>query len=101
MSHLWDIALGLVVISNVHRHEHRRSLRFSGRIRTMHLTKSVKRNGIKALLCLCMLGAGAAYAAAPAWQPDVFYAAGTLVTYNGSTYSALVNQTDYTATGWN
>jgi hypothetical protein len=26
MSHLWDIALGLVVISNVHRHEHRRSL---------------------------------------------------------------------------
>lgn len=39
--------------------------------------------------------------AAAAWAPDTFYAASTIVTYNGSDYQALVNQTDYTGTGWN
>jgi chitinase len=34
-------------------------------------------------------------------MPDVFYTAGTVVSYNGQNYSALVNQTDYSATGWN
>src|SRR5882724_11785020 len=34
-------------------------------------------------------------------MPDVFYAAGTVVSYNGQNYTALVNQTDYTGTGWN
>jgi chitinase len=42
-----------------------------------------------------------AYAAYPAWQPDVFYAAGTLVSYNGRDYRALVNQVDHSGTGWN
>jgi len=37
----------------------------------------------------------------PAWQPDTFYVAGTIVTYNGTDYMAVVNQTDYVATGWN
>jgi chitinase len=52
------------------------------------------------MVSLCLLGAGSAFAA-PAWQPDVYYTAGTQVSYNGATYSALVNQTDYSATGWN
>ncbi|WP_373278340.1 carbohydrate-binding protein, partial [Andreprevotia chitinilytica] len=42
-----------------------------------------------------------AYAAYPAWQADVYYTAGTVVSYNGHDYKALVNQTDYTSTGWN
>ena len=67
----------------------------------MNFSKLARRNGIRAMFSLCMLGAGAAYAQAPAWQANVYYTAGTLVTYNGSTYSALVSQTDYTATGWN
>jgi chitinase len=46
------------------------------------------------------LAASAAYAY-PLWQADTFYAAGTIVTYNGADYMALVNQTDYAATGWN
>jgi len=36
-----------------------------------------------------------------AWAPDVYYAAGTVVSYNGHLYRALVNQTDYASTGWN
>ncbi|KAF0814152.1 Chitinase D [Andreprevotia sp. IGB-42] len=40
-------------------------------------------------------------AAAPAWQPDTYYTAGTVVSYNGHDYRALVNQTDYSSTGWN
>src|SRR5512139_3051775 len=46
------------------------------------------------------IAASAAYAY-PAWQADTYYAAGTIVTYNGTDYMALVNQTDYAATGWN
>ncbi|WP_084186961.1 glycoside hydrolase family 19 protein [Andreprevotia chitinilytica] len=42
-----------------------------------------------------------AYAAYPAWQPDVFYAAGTIVSYNGHDYKSLVSQTDYASSGWN
>ena len=37
----------------------------------------------------------------PAWQPDVYYTAGTIVSYSGGDYMATVNQTDYAATGWN
>ena len=37
----------------------------------------------------------------PAWAPDVYYTAGTVVSYNGHNYKALVNQTDYSSTGWN
>ena len=37
----------------------------------------------------------------PAWKADTYYAAGTLVSYNGHVYKALVNQTDYASTGWN
>ena len=37
----------------------------------------------------------------PAWAPDVYYTAGTVVTYNGRLYRATVNQTDYASTGWN
>jgi chitodextrinase len=37
----------------------------------------------------------------PAWAPDTYYTAGTVVTYNGRLYRATVNQTDYASTGWN
>ncbi|MEW6340514.1 MAG: glycosyl hydrolase [Paraburkholderia sp.] len=36
-----------------------------------------------------------------AWAPDTYYAAGTIVSYNGGDYQALVNQTDYSSAGWN
>jgi chitinase len=38
---------------------------------------------------------------AAAWKPDVYYTAGTVVSYNGQLYRATVNQTDYASTGWN
>lgn len=50
------------------------------------------------------LGAAATGALAqtyPAWAPDTYYTAGTVVTYNGRLYRATVNQTDYASTGWN
>jgi predicted chitinase len=36
-----------------------------------------------------------------AWVSGGTYTAGEVVTYNGSTYTALVNQTDYAGAGWN
>jgi chitinase len=53
------------------------------------------------LVSMRTLAAAPAFAAAPAWHADVFYAAGTVVAFNGGDYSALVNQTAYGATGWN
>jgi len=52
-----------------------------------------------AMGALCAVGS--AEAAVSAWAPDVYYTAGTVVSYNGQNYSALVNQTDYSGTGWN
>ncbi|WP_084187204.1 carbohydrate-binding protein [Andreprevotia chitinilytica] len=52
-------------------------------------------------LAAMLLCAAYAYAAYPAWQPDTYYAAGSVVLYNGHDYKALVNQTDYSSTGWN
>lgn len=43
----------------------------------------------------------AAFAAPAPWQADLFYRAGDLVSYNGKVYRALVNQVDYSSTGWN
>ena len=37
----------------------------------------------------------------PEWKPDVFYAAGTVVSYAGRAYKAVVDQIDHTGTGWN
>src|SRR5450830_2009903 len=39
--------------------------------------------------------------ACTAWQEGGTYAAGTVVTYQGGTYTALVAQTDYAGSGWN
>lgn len=58
---------------------------------------------LKAALIACSLTTlgVSAIAASPAWKPDTFYRAGDLVTYGGKTYRAILNQVDYTATGWN
>ena len=40
-------------------------------------------------------------AACVAWTSGGTYSAGEVVTYNGASYTALVNQTDYAGTGWN
>ncbi|MFL6601137.1 MAG: carbohydrate-binding protein, partial [Steroidobacteraceae bacterium] len=62
----------------------------------------VRRQGLSALIAMGALCAvGSAQAAVSGWMPDVYYAAGTVVSYNGQNYSALVNQTDYSGTGWN
>jgi chitodextrinase len=54
-------------------------------------------SALMAVGALCAVGS----AQAAVWMPDVFYTAGTVVSYNGQDYVALVNQTDYTGTGWN
>ena len=58
MSHPWDIALGLVVISNARvlgtaAHRFRKDSQ-------MNFSNLARRNGIRAMVSLCMLGAGAA-----------------------------------------
>jgi chitinase len=71
-------------------------------------------NNIKSTLCLrrgwMMAGlcAAAAFAAsaraadpAPAWQVDVYYPIGTVVSYQGHPYQALVSQVDFRDSGWN
>ena len=61
-----------------------------------------RRHRLSALVAMGALCAvGSAQAAVSAWMPDVYYTAGTVVSYNGTNYSALVNQTDYSSTGWN
>jgi chitinase len=65
-------------------------------------TKSGARGQLSAIVAMGALCAvGSAHAAVSAWAPDVFYTAGTVVSFNGQNYVALVNQTDYSATGWN
>ena len=61
----------------------------------------VRRRGPRVLVALSAVAMAPAFAAYPAWQPDVFYTAGTIVLYNTNDYQALVNQTDYSSTGWN
>src|SRR5690349_5845229 len=67
----------------------------------MDASRCAWKYGRRVLATLALsLAATAAYAY-PLWQADTFYSAGTIVTYNGADYMALVNQTDYAATGWN
>jgi chitinase len=44
--------------------------------------------------------AGATPAEPPAWQVDVYYAEGSIVSYHGQEYAALVSQIDFPGTGW-
>src|ERR1700742_1030298 len=70
------------------------------RERVVNSKSGARRHVVSALVAmgaLCAVGT----AQAAAWAPDVFYTAGTVVSYNGANYVALVNQTDYTGTGWN
>jgi chitinase len=56
-------------------------------------------NGLAAMAAMVVSVAAQAQSF-PAWAPDVFYAADTVVSYNGRLYRATVSQTDYAATGW-
>ncbi|KAF0814556.1 Chitinase A [Andreprevotia sp. IGB-42] len=51
-------------------------------------------------LLLSLLAAAAVYAA-PAWQEGSTYSSGTVVSYNGHDYKALVTHTAYAGAGWN
>ncbi|WP_148716001.1 cellulase family glycosylhydrolase [Chitinolyticbacter meiyuanensis] len=55
---------------------------------------------IAAILAGCTLLASAAFAA-PAWQEGSTYSSGTVVTYNGNDYRALVTHTAYVGANWN
>jgi len=63
----------------------------------------VRAHGLRMLCALtAALAATQIHAASYAeWKPGTFYAAGSLVTYNGRNYKATVDQTDYSSTGWN
>ena len=61
-----------------------------------------------AALALALIGAllgvreaQAQTAACVAWVPDGTYTQGEVVTYNGATYTSLINQTDTASSGWN
>ncbi|SMC28638.1 Chitinase [Andreprevotia lacus DSM 23236] len=53
------------------------------------------------LTAMFMAGSVIAAFAAPAWQEGNTYTAGTVVTYNGHDYQALVTHTAYVGAGWN
>jgi chitinase len=58
-----------------------------------------------ALIAVAFLGGCAlnsAFAASPpAWQANVYYPVGTVVSYQGHAYAALISQIDYATSGWN
>lgn len=56
--------------------------------------------GLAATVFLTAVSYEEAFAFA-SWAPDTYYPAGTIVSYDGDNYQALVNQTDYSGTGWN
>ena len=69
---------------------------------TKRLSATVLRAAFGAAAASLLFGMSSGQAfAASAWAPDTYYAAGTIVSYNGNDYQALVNQTDYSSTGWN
>jgi len=59
-----------------------------------------RKHGRAFAFALVVSVAATAAQAYPAWQPDTYYAAGTVVSYGGTDYVAVVNQTDYSGTGW-
>lgn len=68
----------------------------------MPLMPSSPARELRALFALSAFAVVSVHAASyPAWQPDTFYAAGSLVSYDGGHYRALVDQTDYSGAGWN
>nr|BAK53879.1 family 18 chitinase [Chitiniphilus shinanonensis] len=65
----------------------------------MKRTQFARRQGLAALIVgLCL---SASVFAAPAWQEGSTYTAGTVVSYNGHDYKALVTHTAYTGANWN
>ncbi|WP_434113378.1 carbohydrate-binding protein [Paraburkholderia caffeinilytica] len=66
------------------------------------MTSVVLKPTLLAASVLLLIGASYRNAQAyPAWGPDTDYSAGTIVTYNGQNYQAILNQTDYSSSGWN
>ncbi len=57
------------------------------------------RPGVLAIACAAT-AAGAANAEPPAWQVDVYYPEGSIVSYHGQRYTALVSQIDFPGTDW-
>ncbi|PCE27497.1 glycosyl hydrolase [Paraburkholderia acidicola] len=69
---------------------------------TKRLSATVLRAAFGAAAASLLFGMSSGEAwAVSAWAPDTYYTAGTIVSYNGNDYQALVNQTDYSSTGWN
>ncbi|UXY16369.1 glycosyl hydrolase family 18 protein [Chitiniphilus purpureus] len=65
----------------------------------MQHTSHVRRQGLAALIAgLCL---SASVFAAPVWQEGSSYTAGTVVSYNGHDYKALVAHTAYAGANWN
>ncbi|MBE9610619.1 glycoside hydrolase family 19 protein [Chitinilyticum piscinae] len=59
------------------------------------------KNRMRLFAGAALLGAVVTAYAAPAWQEGATYTAGTVVSYNGQDYTALVTHTAYAGTGWN
>ena len=68
------------------------------------MTISLVFRGVLFGVCsVCVWGLNAAFAESPppAWQANVYYPVGSVVSYQGRAYVALVSQVDYAASGWN
>ena len=64
------------------------------------LANAARRSLFAMALSIAALGQAWAQSTVP-WQVDTYYAAGTVVSYEGRLYRALVNQVNWAATGWN
>jgi chitodextrinase len=70
--------------------------------RFMTIPRVLARSVLMGVCALCVFGLNSAFAASPpAWQANVYYPVGSVVSYQGREYVALVSQVDYAASGWN
>ena len=68
----------------------------------MTISRVLKRYALPGVCSLCAVGLNSAFAESPLpWQANVYYPVGTVVTYQGRAYVALVSQVDYGTSGWN
>ncbi|WP_322114245.1 carbohydrate-binding protein [Aquabacterium sp. A7-Y] len=62
---------------------------------------SLRRARLRLLTVAVAALAAASLHAAPEWKADTFYPAGTIVSYEGRDYRAVVDQVDHSQSGWN
>ena len=68
----------------------------------MTISRVFRRGALLAIAAIGGFALNAAWAASPpAWQANVYYPVGSVVSYRGNVYTALISQIDFATSGWN